>query len=157
MNQTTAPEAFKTRVRKSQSRFKKINNPDGPDTGVGEFFMQIDVTALTGAVHIPLSIASGKKPTGFVYQIEGTATGMISTASVSCKGEGVTQITFGTIRYAKIPTGKTAAFRILIEMRGRMQNAYSVTITTINYKHDQNATRYKKFEKGLHSAALRMK
>lgn len=151
-----ADTALKVSIQKKQKRFKKIKNPNGPDIGVAEFFLLLDVTAFTETIYIPLSIASGKKPTGFVYQIEGTAKGDISTTDISCKGPGVTQVTLGTILYSKIPAGKKATFRILIEIRGRMQNTYSVVINRINYKRDMAATRYEKLLGEIRSDTLRL-
>ncbi len=152
----TADAALKVSIQKTQKRFKKIKNPDGPDIGVAEFFLLLDVTALTETLYIPLSIASGKKPTGFVYQIEGTAKGDISTTNITVKGAGVTQITLGTLLYAKIPAQKKGTFRILIAIRGRMQNTYQIVINSINYKFDPSEARYKKFEKDLSSGTLKL-
>ncbi len=148
-------DVLKIRVQKKQGRFKRIRNPKGPDGGVGEFFLLVDITAVKEAVYIPLTIASGKKPTGFIYQIEGTAEGAISTTDISCKGEGVTQITLGTILYAKIPKGMTATFRILVEMRGKANKAYKIVITRINYKFDTSAARYEKLLSEISSTTLK--
>ena len=139
-----AEAGIQVKVQKKEARFKRIRVP-GPDAGIGEFFLLIDITAAGGDVYIPISIASGKKPTGFVYQIEGTKEGTISTTSISCKGVGVTQITLGTILYCKIPAGKTASFRILIEMKGKVGSEYGVAINRINYKRDPSDARYKQF------------
>lgn len=147
--------ALKVQVQKKQARFKRVRESKGPDSGIGEFFLLLQVTALKNDVYIPLSIASGKKPTGFVYQIEGTKEGTISTTSISCTGAGVTQITLGTILYCKIPAGKTAIFRILIEMRGKAGSEYSVTITRIHYKHDPSVARYEKFSETISGQRLR--
>lgn len=146
MNTPDAPlsEVMRVRSIKTQGRFKRIRNPGGPDTGLGEFFLLLEVTALTRDLYIPLSIASGKKPTGFVYQIEGTGQGDISTTTISWNGDGVTQITLGTIVYVKIPAGKTGTFRILIEMKGFMQKSYSILIPRMNYKHNPADARYEK-------------
>ncbi len=147
--------ALEVRVQKKQARFRRVRESKGPDSGIGEFFLLLDVTAENADVYIPLSIASGKKPTGFVYQIEGTKEGTISTTSISCSGTGVTQITLGTILYCKIPAGKTASFRILIEMRGKAGSEYTVAITRIHYKHDPSTARYEKFEKTIPGQRLR--
>ncbi len=148
------PAFLKVRVQKSQARFKRIRDPKGPDSGVGEFFLLLDITALEETVCIPISIASGKKPTGFVYQIEGTAEGSISTTDISCKGDGVTQITLGTILYAKIPKGKTATFRILVEMRGKVGKSYTIAINRINYKFDPSDARYEKYQNEIRTKAF---
>ncbi len=147
-------ERIKVRVEKAQARFKRIRNPEGPDSGIGEFFLLVDVTAVTDTVHIPISIASGKKPTGFVYQIEGTATGAIVTTDISCKGKGVTQITLGTIVYAKVPKGMTATFRIVIEIRGRVGNTYGIIINRIHYKRTLSDARYEKYTEEVSSRTV---
>ena len=141
-------------IQKSQARFKRIRNPEGPDSGVGNFFLLLDITALEKAVHIPISIASSKKPTVFVYQIEGTAEGDISTTDISCRGEGVSKVTLGTLLYAKIPPGKTAAFRIQVEMKGKPGKEYKIVLNRVNYKLDASDARYKKFETAIGTKIL---
>ncbi len=131
--------------------------PEGRDIGAGEFFLLVDITAVSEAIYIPLSIASGKKPTGFVYQIEGTGEGIISTTTISVKGDGVTQVTLGTILYAKIPAGKTATFRILVEMRGQLGKAYSIVINRIQYKFDANEARYQKTPQEIKTKTLKFR
>ncbi len=149
-------DAVAIRVTKSSKHFKRIKNPDGPDTALGSFFLSISITAVADIVYLPLSVASGKKPAGFVYQIEGTKEAEIGSASVSSRGTKVTEVTVGTLRYAKIPKGATATFSVLIEMKGLMQNSYSITITRINYKHSPNDTRYTRYEKEITSGVLKM-
>ncbi len=150
-----ALEPMRISIQKSQARFKRIRNPHGPDEGVGEFFMLVHITATSREIYIPTSIASGKKPTGFVYQIEGTAKGSISTTHISCGGEGITQVTLGTIVYTKIPQGMTAEFRILIEMRGQMEKEYKIGINRIQYKYTPSDARYQKYVTDLSSKNLR--
>jgi hypothetical protein len=144
-------------IDKAQTRFERIKNPQGADKGVGHYLLVVDVTSKKGTVHIPLSIASGKKVTGFMYQIEGTATGSLSTAQVSARGEGVTQVTLGTLRYVKIPEGKTASFRIQVEIKGKIGNEYLVVIHQINYKLNATDARYKKFLGGVSTRTLEFK
>lgn len=149
---------LKVKIKKSQARFKRVRDPEGPDFGTGEFFLLIDVTAIEGVVYIPISIASGKKPTGFVYQIEGTAPSEISTTDIDVGGVGVTQLTSGTIRYAKIPEGKTGTFRILIiRMRGKIGKEYAIILEKINYKRNPNAVRYEKLSVGIRSRTREFK
>ena len=152
----TVAEALNVRIQKSQTRFKRVRNPEGPDIGIGNFFLLIDITASLEDIYIPLSIASGKKTTGFVYQIEGTAQGSISTTDISCSGKGVTQVTLGTILYAKIPKGMTATFRIVIEIRGRMNNSYAIGINRIHYKYNPSDARYEKYLKEIRSTNLKL-
>lgn len=144
-------------VQKSQARFKKIRDPEVRNTGLGEFFLLIDISALGKDLYIPLSIASGKKPAGFVYQIEGTSAASLSTTDISCSGKGVTQITLGTILYSRIPAGKTATFRILIEIRGTTGEAYRIVINRINYKFAPTDARYEKFLDELSTKTLKAK
>lgn len=140
-------------IRKSQARFKRIRTK-GPDTGTGEFFLEIDITS-SEDTYIPLSIASGKKPAGFVYQIEGTSEGTLSTTNLSCKGTGITQLTVGTLLYAKIPAEKTATFRILIEIKGSIGHTYRIILSRINYKRNPEDARYQKYEADLGSDTLK--
>lgn len=139
-------EFISIKVQKSQARFRRIKVPGEDDIGHGEFFLLLDITAASETVYIPISVASGKKVVGFIYHIEGTAKGEIYTTDISCKGDGITKITLGTLLYAKIPAGKTASFRIYIQMRGKTSKEYKVAINQINYKLDPSDARYKKLE-----------
>lgn len=143
------------KVEKSQARFKRIKVPGEKDIGHGEFFLLLNITALKEDVYIPLSIASGKKVTGFIYHIEGTAVGEIYTTTLSARGDGVTKITLGTLLYTKIPAGKTAEFRMLIEIRGGTSKEYKVVINRINYKLDPSDARYKKLDLLIDSKSLK--
>ncbi len=147
MKKVTTAHATPLRVRisKSQARFTRIRDPHGPDEGIGDFFTLLEVTALTDAVCIPVSIASGKKPTGFVYQIEGTGESSLSTAEISCTGAGVMQVVSGTIRYAQIQKGKTATFRIRIRMRGKVGKEYSIVFERIHWKKQVSDARYERY------------
>lgn len=153
----TGNEHIFFKVKESQTHFTKAKDEDGHTIGRGQFLLQVDVMALQGTVYIPMSIASGKKPTGFVYQIEGTAEGAISTAQVSCKGEGITQVTLGTLVYAKIPQGKTANFRLVVHIKGSVNKVFKVVINRINYKLDPSDARYKKFDADIGTKELKFK
>lgn len=144
-------------VKESRANYEKKKNEEGRSVGHGQFFIQLNVMALQGAVYIPTTIASGKKPTGFVYQIEGTAEGLIATTDISCKGEGIVQVTLGTLVYTKIPQGKTATFKIVVDMQGKVNKTYSIVINRINYKLDPSEARYKKFDVDIASKALKFK
>ncbi len=143
------------KVVKSQARFKRTRQPDGNDTGHGEFFLMLEVTAPLVDVYLPLSIASGKKPVGFIYHIEGTGEGSIYTTDISCSGEGVTKITLGTIVYAKIPATKTARFRISVKVMGKFSKEYRVVINRINYKLDPQDARYQRYEEDISSETVK--
>lgn len=143
------------KVLKIQERFERIKNPKGSDQGIGRFFLSLDITAKKQAVYIPVSIASGKKATGFIYQIEGTAIGSISRAEATARGERITQVTLGTILYCKIPAGKKSTFRIQIEIKGKVGKSYRIVINRINYKLDPSDARYKRFDKEINTNFLR--
>jgi hypothetical protein len=153
----SADEYINVTISKSQAHFKRIRNPKGADVAIGNYFLIIDVTSKKGAIHIPLSISSGKKVTGFIYQIEGTATGSLSTAEVEARGDGVTKVTLGTLLYCKIPEGKTASFRIQVGIKGKIGKEYTVVIHQINYKLNPTDARYKKFQGGVSTRTLEFK
>jgi len=146
---------MKVKLKKSQGRFKRIRDPKGPDHAIGYFTLHIDIAAKEKDLYIPVSIASGKKPAGFVYQIEGSAIGKIVTTSIASRGTNVTQITSGTIIYSKIPAGQTATFNIQIEIKGSVGKIYQIIINTINYKFDPSDARYQKYETPIKTRPLR--
>ncbi len=146
---------MKVRLKKSQGRFKRIRDPQGPDHAIGYYTLHLDITAKEQTIFVPASIASGKKPAGFVYQIEGTAIGKIVTTSIASRGTNVTQITSGTITYSKIPAGQTATFDIQIEIKCSVGKIYKIIINTINYKFDPSDARYQKYETPITTRPLR--
>jgi hypothetical protein len=135
------------KVRKNQARFERIRKKGVSDKGIGHYFMQFDLTAKSEMVYVPLSIASGKKPTGFSYQIEGTGDSAVESAAVECRGDQVTQVTIGTLQFAKIPRGETATFRIQIKIQGAIGKVFAVTVYRLNYKLDIAETRYRQYRK----------
>lgn len=148
-------EYISIKVLKIQERFEKIKKSDGADQGIGKFFLSLDISAKKQDVYVPVSIASGKRATGFIYQIEGTAIGEISQADASARGEGTTQITLGTILYCKIPAGKKATFKLQVEIRGKMHKAYKIVINRINFKLNPADARYRRFDKEISTGLLR--
>lgn len=96
----------------------------------------------------------GKKVAGFMYQIEGTAFGTIVTAEVRARGSGVSQVTLGTLRYAKIPAGKTVSFEIRTTIRGELRKTYKIVFTRLNYKLNLSETRYRQYLKEIHSDSV---
>lgn len=114
------------------------------DVGIGKYNLYIDIVAGMDALYIPISIASGRKSAGFIYQIEGTAGGT-STATIKYKGDGITTVTSGAILYCKIPSGTTATFRIFAQVTGARRKAYKIVVSRINYKLNPNDLRYKRF------------
>lgn len=152
---TSAP--LRVRISKSQERFKRARDVDNNGSGMGHFSLHLAVTALTETVYIPLSISSGKKPTGFVYQIEGTGESGIVTTDISLrdvKKSGITQILLGTIAYVEIPKGMTALLHVVIDMRGRVGKEYAIAITQIKYKHHPSDARYQKYVEEIRTATL---
>lgn len=142
-------------VKDTEENFRRTRIPDGPDRVIGNFIFTIDINAPTKDLYIPLSVASGKKPAGFVYQIEGTAQSSILKTDISCRGENITQVTLGTIIYCKIPAGMTATFRIRIETRGQVGKLYKIAIRQIRYKFNPLDTRYQILLENLQTKMLK--
>lgn len=151
------PSSLQVRVQKSQARLRKRERSQNRKMGIGEFFLLIDITANDTDVYIPLSIASGKKPAGFVYQIEGTRAQGIAGARVSYEGNGISEVTVGTLLYCKIPRGKVATFRLLIDIEATLGGEYKVGISRIHYKHSPSDARYEKFTDTLYTKTLKAK
>jgi hypothetical protein len=151
-------EAYvRMKIAKSQARFTRIRKENEKDVGIGAFLLVVEVTAPQDAIYVPLSIASGKKPAGFVYQIEGTGVGSIATASVEARGEGITLVTLGSIRYCRIPQGKKGIFRLQIEIRGGIGKTYMILINRMHFKLSPDDARYKKSQKPLRTRPLQFK
>jgi hypothetical protein len=145
---------IEVRVKKNQARFLRIKKKGTEDKAVGKFYMEVDITAQQQEILVPVSIASGKKTAGFMYQIEGTAEGNIDTANVRVRGAGVSQVTVGTLLYAKIPAGKTASFEIRADVRGAFAKKYKIVFTRLNYKLQLSDVRYQQYLKEIHSDAV---
>jgi len=143
------------KLKKSNARFVRTKIEAGPDKAVGTFVLDIAITAKTETVFVPLSIASGKKPTGFVYQIEGTAESALGSASVATTVDGLTRITAGTIEYLALKKGETAILRLTVVTKGKVGQEYSVVVTRINYKLSQGDARYQQYMKPIASQTLR--
>lgn len=146
---------IKVKIGKRQAHFKRIIQKGKEDRLIGNFLIEMTVTAKDSEVLIPLSIASGKKTAGLMYYIEGTAEGKIVTAGVTCRGEGVMQIKQGTLVYAKIPPGKVVEFRILAEISGRAGQTYKIVINRLNYKLNLAETLYKQYLKPIISDSVK--
>ncbi len=141
-------------VKKKQARGERIKLEDAQDKLIGKFYLELDISAKQQDVFIPLSIASGKKTAGFMYQIEGTAPGSIATADIKVRGEGVTQVTVGTLLFAKILAGKTATFQIHAIVRGTYGKVYKIVFTRLNYKLNLSDARYQQYLKEIHSESI---
>lgn len=142
------------KISLNQARFEKIKQKGLEDKAEGRFFIKIDITSKQGDVFIPVSIASGKKVAGFMYQIEGTAPGSLATANIRVRGDGVSQVTVGTLLYAKIPIGKTASFEIRASIRGKFGKIYKLIFTRLNYKLNLTEVRYQQYLRELHSDSV---
>lgn len=146
---------IEVKVRKNQARFQRVKKKGVEDKAEGRFYIEIDVTAKTQAVYVPASIASGKKTAGFMYQIEGTAPGTLATAEVKARGEGISQVTLGTLLFAKIPVGKIASFQIHATTRGKFGKVYKIVFTRLNYKLNLTDARYQQYIKEFYSDSVK--
>ena len=142
------------KVKKNQAHFQKITKKGEEDKAIGKFFIEVDITAKQQDVFIPVSVASGKKAAGFMYQIEGTAPGSIATTDIKTRGEGVSHVTLGTLLYAKIPMGKTATFLIYATIRGKFGKRYKIVFARLNYKLHLTDARYEQYLKEIHSDSV---
>jgi len=142
------------KVRKNQGRVEKVRRQDADPTLLGKFYIEIEVTSKVAEVFVPLSIASGKKTAGFMYQIEGTAPGSIVSTDSRVRGEGVSQVSLGTLLFAKIPSGKTASFQIQATIRGQSSKKYKLVFTRLNYKLKLTDARYEQFLREIHSETI---
>lgn len=149
-------ENITVKVKEDQARFERVKVDGEKDKAFGNFFMMIEITAKKSDVLIPLSIASSQKPTGLMYQIEGTGEGSVSNADVTVRGDGVTQVIVGTLNYAKIPATKTATFRIQTTIKGKAGKTYKITITRINYKLTLSDARYQQYLKPIISDSVKL-
>lgn len=145
---------IEVQVKKSQARFLRVKQKGVEDKAVGKFYLEIHIMAKQAEVYIPISVASGKKTAGFMYQIEGTAPGSIATTEIKVRGEGVSQVTVGTLLYAKIPAGKTASFEIQATIRGSFGKSYKIVFTRLNYKLALTEIRYLQYLKELPSKSV---
>ncbi len=141
-------------VVKNQGRLQKLADQEVKEMLVGKFFIELSVTAKQQAVFVPLSVASGKKTAGFMYYIEGTAPGLISRADVQVRGDEVSQVTLGTLLFAKIPAGTTASFTIQATIRGTQSKRYKLVFSRLNYKLHLTDTRYVQYLKEIHSPSV---
>jgi hypothetical protein len=66
----------------------------------------------------------------------------------------VSQVTVGTLRYAKIPAGETASFEIRAVMRGTYGKSYKIVFTRLNYKLRLADARYQQYLKEIHSKSV---
>lgn len=145
MRKVTVTDTFiNINVTQAEARINKMPRPRGSYAILGKYSIFIDVTAIKDTIYLPVSIGSGRKSTGFIYQMEGVAA-INSKATISYKGEGTTIVTSGSISYCKVPAGKTASFKIFAEIESAKPSGYRFVISRINYKFNPNDMRYKRF------------
>ncbi len=142
---------IEVKVRKNQARFERVKKKGAEDKAFGRFFVELGITAEQADIFIPLSIASGKTVAGLMYQIEGTAAGSIETASLQVEGKGVSQITVGTLLFARVPKGVTASFEARVSIRGSFGKSYKLVFTRLNYKLALSDVRYQQYLKEMYS------
>jgi len=126
------------------TRTRKLPGSRGKLSISGSYVLFLDVTAHKETVFLPVSIASGRKSTGFIYYTEGAKI-VGSSAQITVSGEGITMVASGTIPYCKIPAGKTAHFKIFADVDVESARQYRFVISRINYKLNPNDARYKRF------------
>lgn len=146
---------IEVKVKKNQGRFRRATQKGVEDKAVGEYYLEIMITAKQSDVFIPLSIASGKKVAGFMYHVEGTAEGSLATTELTVRGDVVSQVTIGTLRYARILGGTSAEFQIKASVRGRSGKAYQIVFTRLNYKTNLQETRYRQYLKEFRSSTVK--
>ncbi len=142
---------IEVKLKKNQGRFEKIKQKGKEDKTEARFYLELEIIAKQSDIYIPLSIASGKKTAGFMYQIEGTGEGSIIGAEVRVRGEGIAQVKVGTLLYAKVSATKKAAFEIRAAIKGKAGKVYKLVFTRLNYKLNINEVRYQQYLKEIHS------
>lgn len=149
--------ALSVSIQKTDAHFYRLKKQkDTDDLGLGKFLLWVDLTAIKETLYVPVSIVSGRKSAGFIYQIEGTTQGS-AVATIESKGKEIVTVTSGSISYCKIPAGKIATFKILTEVTGAEGKIYQVVISRINYKLNPNDLRYKRFLTELRTHPLKFK
>jgi hypothetical protein len=141
--------------QKSQARFTRVRKEGSQDGAIGHYFITLDITAQGETVYVPLTIATGKKTAGFMYQIESTAEASVARAVVDASGKGVTLITLGTLVYVKILARTTVEFRIQVDIRGKLGKQYRLNFYRMSYKHVLTEARYQAYEKPMYSDTLK--
>lgn len=157
-NKREGKDAYiEVKVKKSQGRFELVRQKGKEDKFEGKYYLELAITAKETDIYIPLSIASGKKVAGFMYQIEGTAEGLVGGADIKVRGEGVSMVTVGTIVYAKVPRGKTGSFEIRATIKGQRGKSYKLVFTRLNYKLNISDARYEQYLKEIQGEKVTFK
>lgn len=143
------------KVKRTDARFTRTKIKDAPDKAIGKYQLFVDIASKQVPVYVPLTIASSKKVTGFMYHIEGTGESSVESATVEVRGVGTTLLTLGTLEYAHIPAGGTATFRLDITIRGKIGKKYHIVINRLNYKLALADARYQQYLKPITSDSLK--
>ena len=146
---------IEVKVKMNQARFQRVKKKEAPDRALGHFFLRFEVLAEQADIFVPLSIATGKKVSGLMYQIEGTDTASPVEASLDVRGEGVKQVTVGTLVFAKVPKGKTGVFEVRATIQGSVGKTYSLVFTRLNYKLALTEARYQQYLKEIRSKSVK--
>ncbi|MFM2423795.1 MAG: hypothetical protein RLZZ70_182 [Candidatus Parcubacteria bacterium] len=141
--------------KKQQAKFQRVKIESGRDKATGTYMIEIAVTAKTQPVYIPLTIASGKTTSGFMYHINGTDESSIGRAGVVVTGEGVKRITIGSLDYAELAPKVTGLFQLEVVIKGRVGQTYQIIVNRINYKLTLTDPRYQQYLKPIESKVLR--
>lgn len=154
---STSTEPISIVLKSSSANFKRLRHIHGTDAaGEGKYMLKVEITAGKDALYIPVSITTGRKSNGLIYQVEGSERAT-STATVTCNGEDSLIVTSGTLSYCKVPAGKTVNFKVLVTIVGPLREEYRVALGRINYKLNTNDSRYKKFLTDIHTKLLKFR
>jgi hypothetical protein len=74
---------------------------------------------------------------------------------VTVRGEGITQVTLGSLEFVRIPAGRTATLRIENRIRGKVGKQYQIVIHRMNYKRELSDARYAQYIKPIRGEMLR--
>jgi hypothetical protein len=146
---------IEVKIVKNQARFERVKKKGVADRALGHFFLRIEILAEQRDVFVPLSIATGKKVAGMMYYIEGTDTATPEQSELTVRGEGVTQVTLGTLVFAKVPEGRRAIFEMRVTIAGSLAKTYRLIITRLNYKLALTDARYQQYRKEIRSAGVK--
>lgn len=142
-------------VKKNQARFERVKKRGVADRALGHFFIRIELLAEQTDVFVPLSIATGKRVAGMMYHIEGTDTASPERSELTVRGEGVAQVTLGTLVFAKVPSVSRATFEARVTIAGSLAKTYRLIFTRLNYKLALTDARYRQYRKEIRSEVVK--
>jgi len=157
IQKATSTATISAHVQRTSESFNVLRDKYGNgDTGVGKYTLVLDITADKDTLYIPVSIATGRKSNGLIYQVEGSERAT-STATVSCRGENAVIVTSGTLSYCKVPAFKTVSFRVFVTVTASLREEFTVAIGLINYKLNPSDVRYKKYVTDIRTKTLKFR